>query len=268
MGRRKKGSPISFFSFQDIMMCVCGLLILITLLLTLRLVDRNFGKPDGDKRTTRETFDETLRQILDLEAAVRRLESEITSRSAVADANVFLNDDEIRERIKALETEIALLKSDVERNETVIERNDAERERIAELLAAVSRLEAEIEKVEQKIERFESERADLAENTFFISNRHESGLLPWLVVCNENDVEVVSFETGESQTHSQSSFLDWAKTRSVDREYFVFYVRPSAVGYYERLLNAVRILHFKTGLDLIGETTAIRIVDRENQLLD
>ncbi|MCL2117717.1 MAG: hypothetical protein FWH27_04725 [Planctomycetaceae bacterium] len=267
MSRKNRSSPISFFSFQDIMMCVCGLLIMVSLLLTLNLVNKDFGIPANEKKTTPEMFDDMLRQIAELESAVGSLERELTARTAVADANAFLNEEEILERITSLETEIVMLKADVERNDAVIAQSDREHERLRELSVAIARLNTNIETVEQNIKHFDQRNSELTENTFFISNRHDSALKPWLVVCNANDISVISPDTGKSQTHTRASFPDWAKTRPKDREYFVFYVRPSAVGYYEPLLNLLQRQGYKTGLDLIGEMTSVRIVADENEVL-
>jgi len=45
MGRKKGGSPFSLFSFQDIITCVSGIIILITLILAVELTQRKQAKP-------------------------------------------------------------------------------------------------------------------------------------------------------------------------------------------------------------------------------
>ena len=240
---------------------------MVMLLMCLQLVDKEFGQPKNEQSTTREMFDGMLQQIRELERSVETLGRETEARIASVDAIAFLSESAMRDRMTVLEAEIALLQNDIARNENDIEKNDDEQQRIRELLAAVEQFDRDIEKAEQKIARFELEQLRLTESTFFVSNRHTSKLQPWLVVCNQNDVAVISLESGETRTYTQRSFSDWAKARPYDREYFVFYVRPSAVAYYEQLLDAVRRNRFKTGLDLIDETTDIRVVDKDNQLL-
>ena len=69
--RGQRTSPFSLFSFQDIITCVSGIFILITLMLVLQLVQRKQAKPQFDAS---EIAAQLRAAIAAAEAEVNRLD--------------------------------------------------------------------------------------------------------------------------------------------------------------------------------------------------
>jgi hypothetical protein len=117
--------------------------------------------------------------------------------------------------------------------------------------------------------QLEQKKQEIADHSFFFSRAEDSDLKPWLVICgnDENEIQIIDADTGKTEIHTQSSFLRWAKNRPQKKEYFVFYVRPAATSYYNRIFNSVREAGYQTGLDVLGNETVIRIVNHNGELL-
>src|SRR5688500_3894328 len=97
--RRSAGSPVSFFSFQDIVTSVTGILILVTLLMTLDLITRarfvaNVPGPDADELSALH------RDIRDAEARREWLRGEVgrvgQALTSAAAASPLVTADELR----------------------------------------------------------------------------------------------------------------------------------------------------------------------------
>jgi len=249
--KRKRESPMSFFSFQDIISCTTGILILITLLLTLELVTRKPGPPapppDMDQLAAEVEAAQQRRDAIEENVRLGRERIAQLAGGAIITPNMLKNLGNRVQRLRDSESRSA------DRIEEAKHRRD-ELER--ELKIAQSQLDdatKDIDKLKQQLAE-ESKKTKVT-----LLGGKASGKKPLLVECASRAVtvgdvlptheirEVKHFEGAQAIR----AFLTWAQGRPKDKEYFVLLVRPDAAGEFAVLAGTLKQgLGFDIGWDV------------------
>jgi DNA repair exonuclease SbcCD ATPase subunit len=242
---------------------------MITLILVMKLVNKNLDPQESPISVTKAAYEKMREQIRDLEITVDSLNNEVKARQETADANTFFTSEETENRREQLKAEIAALQKDLENHQNDTEELGREKEKLNELTAAIRNNQERIQSLREKINQFEQKKKEIVDNSFFFSRAEDENLKSWLVVCgkSENEILIIDSESGKTEIRTRNSFLNWAKSRPSEKEYFVFYVRPAAAKYYEQLLNSIRTAGHQTGFDVLGNDTVIRIVNHNGEML-
>src|SRR5215469_14253246 len=115
MPRRRTSSPISLFSFQDIITSVVGVVILITLLLLLQLISQMLAALPAPAMTVQEL----QKQVSDIQPILKELQDSIAELyRAREQSDVFTPSqdriDALQSTVDRLETNVALTEKKVE----------------------------------------------------------------------------------------------------------------------------------------------------------
>ena len=112
MRRRGHGAPVSFFSFQDVMVCTIGLTLLLTLVMILQV---GASVADAAVRTaTPVAEDAAPEEIADLESEASRLEARLAELEARAAKDPIAELARTRRRLIALDEELAIARREIE----------------------------------------------------------------------------------------------------------------------------------------------------------
>lgn len=272
---RQTGSSISFFAFQDIISAVSGILIIVTLLLALSLgsanpvLEHERATADQEARLA-ALLDElsTARRIADRAAAARGGQATAAELAARA---VQLRDDAraLADRNARLRTETADIRTDA---------GEAQRaEAFARLSAGREPRRAEI----RKLEATAAERAAEAQAAARAAEQAQADvlaeqqrrnvlrLIPEPSATNREPViaqlaarrwTLQRFDTQEkSGGNTLAEFRTALGGLSTQRQYVVFYGKPSATDEFEAYVDAARSAGFGVGYDLVPEDTEIEL---------
>src|SRR5687768_7345021 len=110
MRRSQRTSPFSLFSFQDIITCVSGIIILITLMLVLELVQRRQRSPQV---RTQAIASQLRTSIASAKAEVTKLKAALAKDSSRLEERAGVSVDLIRREIFDTEAEISMLQADL-----------------------------------------------------------------------------------------------------------------------------------------------------------
>jgi len=270
------GVPRSnFFSFQDIIMSVTGILIVVALMLALQIDRVTNTSPskgissDADPPATRgsvlEALEETvatLKQKLEaLQGADRKTESEAELRAQIA---------RLEERVLGLSS-----RNSVANNHGLGAADLAE---ITTKTAEILRLREEIRKCEEDLSRFSESATDAgvrmreleqrvkelesaaiavrikSRNLCLIRELSDTTKEPVIVDVGEKSLKLMRFD--QEQVIEVASLEDFhrimRKFRKQD-QYFVFYFRPDGASRFEELREVVKNAGFEVGYDAIAE---------------
>jgi hypothetical protein len=248
MGRRRKreDAPLSLFSFQDIMACLTGILILVSLLLAIDGLSDTMqatpskGSPDEPAASTRSA--EELQEEL---AVLRRTLEERKGGIDVSKAEVELLED--RDRRMALEAE---------RTRKVIDERDAELARL------VQELEASTRQATSLREQIAAAKARADEQTLRDRVRFRPGAkyskspvfvetLPSGLVIGELDESMVPRLIARlDDPGAENRLIGALASRGPDTSYLVFVVREDAIARFEALRDAMLRKGFEVGWQL------------------
>ncbi len=275
--RTSIGTRLSFFSFQDIITSVTGILILVTLILALYL------DPSVPVGAASQDFQQRLTVLLDELAGVNA-ENELRQRSiqrlASAPGIEQLQSDiqQWTEQVRVQSNRLTILAqtwiereadagrkaeklglSDLrERAGTIVK--DLEKQRLTNAVAAT-----EVKQIESQLEELRSKSEQAATNQhrlWILPGSSPSGKQPLLVSVSRAGLTSERFNQPASRQQFPLARAAEGFSRSLgqlrsDRDYIVFYVRPSGIDLFTRCLEIAKRAGFQVGYDAIEEDKQI-----------
>ena len=257
MKRRSASSPISLFSFQDIITGLCGLLILFVLIMVIDLVIRRDGPPPPPEP------DRPMAEI----------------QTEIADLRETL--DNMRRQVEEMRRKLSVALSREKADEARKDLSEKDRE-LSNLLAETKELETRLGKAldakaksAEKLKEMELARRNLEDSLDRLRKRNGITLIPErgyakspvFVVLGRGEVTVTApldasprrntfpeNRLGEGLLQALSGFRP--TTHSV-----VLIVRPSGVNAMDRAVELVKELGFSFGRDPLEEDKEISFGD-------
>jgi len=273
--RSWNSTKISFFAFQDIITCVSGILILVTLLLATEL-DRptNRTTHEADPELERK-LSETLRQQAEVDAQNRNLQG-LLAAAETAPAAEKLEADITRLRAQlahektkhvSVAEQLAASQSAIEARDRTLGLTDlkAQIQRVVQETESLARQEAKVREemagLEQRVASVQSKLLKLHEREgklWLIPDKSSTTKEPILAVISATGAKVEQFdhpdqarEFGKSSARTEfGSYLGQAKPLD---QYVVFLVRPSGIELFGRLVKLAREKGFEVGFDALEE---------------
>lgn len=241
MGRKKGGSPFSLFSFQDIITCVSGIIILITLILAVELTQRKQAKPAVE---TAQLAEDIRRAIEDTRAEIQQLEAELTKQSSAAQEIAGAHQETLKadlfainQQVESLEAELAEIERKQKRVSSENDKVQAKRFDMQKQTTKLAETEQEVKNLEDKLEQL------LTRDRPIYNSRTADGKQVWLVQIEETHSLVAPagraskpqvLEHGGSLL-SSSAFSKWLANRSPSADFIFFLVRPAGSEAFSKL---------------------------------
>ncbi len=250
MSRRGRSStPISLFSFQDIITAVTGIMILVTLILALELIQRIKVSPPRKTAELSDELDAMSSQIAEIKEELAQSQAK-TAELAGFDANrVHQQLQNLHELNLALNGELA--KSERERQAARERRQEAEKEKQQRAgdPKTLRALVAEAQKKQEALQKLKR-----SNQVIFNAVPGESKS-PWLAELSASQILAapIGRRSRPERFGSPSEFIGWARQRQRDAEYFVLMIKPSGVRVFPEVLHSLQGLGFDIGFDLLDE---------------
>lgn len=258
MRRGSRGNPVSFFSFQDIMVCTIGVVILVTLLLILRIgseaaeASAALRRDEADRERPREL------EAADAETAALRRRLAALEAAAATDPNEALARQ--RAELRELDRELRRLREEAEAAELAL----AEAVRGADLDASAAIAEELMRRRDQLAE--EVAAIERRQRIVYLLARDEA--FPPTVAELSAERVVVSFDQAAEASFALAAgdpreaatrLLELFQSRPDWRQRTLLVVlKPSGVPAFAALRELVaadpRFEEVSIGLDLIGES--------------
>ncbi len=257
-GRRRHNSSVfSLFSFQDIITSVTGVLILLTLLLTLELVQRKSAPAVMTSRIVDQLQSAIARNQLEIDELRGALSKQRLRMMRVAG----VNPESAQNRLSELERQ----KDDLRER---LEKATADRNRARDREVAARREEARevgreqvLQKVREELDKKRRALQRLKESNRMIFNPSQTaGKKPWLIEVT--DTSFTAAEWGASAPprvfSSITELTKFAASQQAESTYFVLLVKPNGIHAFEVARRGLEAAGFDVGFDLVGsDQTAI-----------
>jgi len=277
--RSLNSTKISFFAFQDIITCVSGILILITLILATEL-DRPTSRMthDADPELERK-LSETLRRQAEVDAQNRNLQ-ELLAAAETAPATEKLETDITRLRAQLTEEKKkhASVAEQLTASRGVIEARDrmlgltdlkAQIQRVTQEAESLAREEAkvrdEMARLDQRAASVQSKLLKLHEREgklWLIPDKSFTTKEPILATISGSGAKVERFDHPDqakefSKSSARAGFDSYLGEAKPLDQYVVFLVRPSGIELFQRLVKLAREKGFEVGFDALEEDREI-----------
>ena len=260
MGRRTQTSnPFTLFAFQDIITSVTGILILITLILALTMVvqPENFDASSGESV---ETLRANLQQ---LEDTINAIETQSQVDQMILDLLVEFDADSMEQldslltrSSKETKEKITRLKRQYWDDKTKAQSTKKELEKKRQQLSEIENQNKKKSEALKKLQQ--SERVEYGYDS-------TGGEEPWLIylsekqwMCarvNQKQPPIIFSESDLSKRLSR--FENWQHGITLQKSYFVLFVRPDGVPSYDLIRGSVRLSGVEFGVELLNEKVVI-----------
>ena len=254
MKRRSASSPISLFSFQDIITGLCGLLILFVLIMVIDLVVRRDGSPPPPPEPDRpiaELKDE-IGELKETFAELRRQVEENREKLSIALSKEKAEEarKDLSEKDRILSNLLAETKELETRLEKALDAQAKSAEKRKEMELAIRNLEDSMNQLRKRNGVTLIPERGYSKSPIFVVLGREKVLVSAPLDENDWTAEFPESRLGEGLAESLSRFD--ADTHSV-----VLLVRPSGVGMMDRAFQKVESLGFSCGRDPLEENMEI-----------
>lgn len=285
---RSTGSPISLFSFQDIITSVTAIMILLVLILTLELITRmNLkGVAAEDQHVASELHQslESLRTRLeDLQSAAADAKQAATRAARQSLKDVEADRRRTERSSDVLSTTIASLESQLktarlkrrsaetdlvqaERTKPLTAREQDKATRDLNTAAMLERHNEAEQKRQEETEKELAESPTLVSTLVYNPPPGES-LQPHLVEISKAGIAVIGRNDSGVQVFGwgvlgpPGAFTKWLSERNKKAEYIVLMLRPSGLDKLEATREAIRTQGLELGVELVSEDMDIVLAD-------
>ena len=248
--RQGGGVRISFFSFQDIITSVTGILILVTLMMSFSL---KMDEEPEEKRVQKQLQEERERL-----AAVERENAAAQQRRI--EATTLPDPAQTQTQVESLRREEELLKKQRERSEESLM---LLRERIAKV-APTDAARRELASLEKRVDDLRAQLAKEKANTNVLllipdpeAQRAQKRPVAMIVSGETLRTQRIGGDAQEIAIRSGESLRPVLRRFDQAREFVVFYFRPSGAKWFDAFRNEARTAGFEVGYDAVEENKEI-----------
>lgn len=250
--RRTTEQPLSLFSFQDIITSVTGVMILLTLLLSIELIQRVVSSAP---QQTKVQITTSTQSIEEMKAEVAALESKLQSSGKLPDNLPSMDsaalkqkrlqlqeaNDRLRGEIAELSDRLHEKRQEVSTAETA---SASEQQRMAEEFA---RLEKAIDDAKKQLESM-----DASNRIFF--KKEQGGKETWIVEVTASGIQSAKIGVAAKprQFANVESFDRWLKSLNSASTAFYLIVKPNGEQSFEAIRKSIRSAGFDVGFHVLA----------------
>lgn len=248
---KRHGSPITLFSFQDIITGLCGLMILLVLVMLIDVI-RSRGEPEASPIELTGSFSELESEIADLKSKFSRNEEKL-SASVLTNATTAIESIQTTRSVLADKTQVIQgLQARVAEQEQANEERQAKKRETDEMKREQEKIRASLETA---ITRY-------GKNMLTIIPERGIAKMPVYVECSGSEVKIHRPLHGLPSstlpyTRSLDGVFEVADATNPATSYFLLLVKPSALGYAFDLKYKLSQKGFNIGIDPILEDVVL-----------
>lgn len=278
--RSIKRPRVTFFSFQDIVTCITGILILVVVLMAIQLKDTHAAVTDPKLQALGQQRDDQRSKLEQLNQEIATLQKLIKDRGAAPDLGKVPKEGERlagevnrkSNALMSLEGELKKLKARQKEREAALgldslanEADSFEQETDA-LRKANGELDQKVAEAQQTYDRLKV----IHHQVWLIPDSSGGNKQPVAVTISSKGIELQRLAPGETPVavatdHVVPGFEQALAKFNSSREFVVFYIKPSGIGLYELCAPICRRQGFEVGYDALEEQQAIAFGERPAQ---
>lgn len=258
--RPRSGAPaFSLFAFQDIVTCVMGIMLLITLMMSLQIETATGTGMDPEMLKSLEMLSQESQGLLN---EVDTLERQVAEQLSLLNTEAIFDVQILGQSREMIVNEVAAARNDLVRLEELRRNSDDRLKDVSEKYSVRQEDNESIQQLQQENHQLEEKLQQLRNGQRRVYNSHDSASKDcWLVEISEsNDIQVALI--GENKPPQRFASLDdligWVKSRKGHDVAFMLLIKPNAADSLEELTKELVELAVPFGFDLLPQdATAI-----------
>lgn len=260
MSRRKRSgaTPLSLFAFQDIITCVMGIMLLLTLMMSLQIA---VSKSTQASPEMLDIMNRISAEAAQLESAVAVLEAEIGSQTQLLRSGALLDVkvlDESRKRmsshIAGTQQELVRLRSMADAASHELTETRMESDARSSEIAQAAALAADNERLEREIRELQSGQR-------VIYNAHDSQSQNCWIVELSDPANIRVASIGNEQSFRAfadvQQVLSWIRSQKQSGDAFMLLIKPGAAALFDQISESLHREGLAFGFDLLSQDTSV-----------
>lgn len=276
MGKRNRySSPISLFSFQDIITSLTGIMFLIVLLMTLIIITRELKKPQlADTPAAlpvaiseHRTRAETLRMLREITAQLEQRRQQLRELTARLDQLNELDPAALEQRLLQQEQAVAALEQQLAAAELQLAANQEQiaameqlaQNQLTELNALPPRIkeaQQRLSQLSQQLQQLQQQQKILEQLKKILVKQPHAAKLPIIVECREASALILDVQSAKPQQQAMPPENAAAGVEQLarqlnrfdpDKHYLVLLITRESYYYIHELIAAVTQSGFEHG---------------------
>ena len=248
---RKSELKISLFSFQDIITSVTGVMILLTLLLTLELIESSEQSPAVQ---TTNHVDDIKKRLSEEQAELEELKSRINSDSDNLTTTASKDKDTLKKEIAELEAKLGGLYVDQDHLKKKRDNISKTKKKIETTKKTIKEMEQERKEIEEKIKQANKKLFQVSDGMMvLLEPRVGDNREPWVVEIFGGRILIVSAQNKmrKETFTSASRFKTWLRSKKPRDIYFYLLVHEDGTKDFRAIRDEVIANGFDFGVDLL-----------------
>ena len=264
--RSKRGGVVrvSFFAFQDIITCVSGILLIITLLMTTMITDGTPEPAGGAEADRAQELTEARQSLEKTKSASAALQAQVvamTDPSTVRAQTMDLREKLPAARAKGEELERKIAESGMDQTALSARIQQAEKE-LAELDRKKKERTPDVEKLAQEVKEKETRAANATNEWRLVPKLAGNSKTPVMVMVSDTSVTIEEFNRPASRTKLDKATMQTGFAAAMLKynsavHYFIFYIKPSGITNFATLKEQAQQNHFQVGFDALLESVEL-----------
>ena len=251
---RTGAPPFSLFAFQDIITCVMGIMLLLTLMMSLQVnVSPGSGMDDAMQATVQKLAIETQQLLRDTTV----MEARVQEQLAVLKSNAMLDTAILTKSRNQVSADVTAATLDLNRVKEVA---DAAAENLKSVGIEFQQRQndgEETRRLEQEIQEIQKKLLELRSGNRKIYNAHDSAAKTcWLIELSTAQ-EIKVAELGQQASPrvftNARQLLEWIKGVSSDDVAFMILLKPEAAELFDQISETLIPIRIPFGFDLLPQ---------------
>lgn len=257
--KRKNHAKFSLFVFQDIITCVMGIMLLLTLMMCLQITE---AVAPAEAAPAATMVNELRQQAAALSAEIAELESEAAQQMSVLNSGALDDPDLLRDRSLTLDNDNKLAQADISGLWDQTVQAESTFAKLTETQAARSQQVAQAQQLRQDSSQLAKQLKELQSGRRVVYNAHDSNARScWLVELSDTSTFAAA-ELGQRMApvkfQTVNSMKSWIDQKNRQGCVFLLVVKPAAASVLDSLTDGLRRSNVTFGFDLLPQNkTAI-----------
>lgn len=246
---RNNNTRFSLFVFQDIITCVMGIMLLLTLMMCLKITATAAVEATPPPAAADAEAESLAQQIEELQAQVDA-DAELLASGALE------NSELLEARLTQLQSDLKTTQAESEALQQQKMRQLSSASQVAAMRAQTETMAATATTLQEQNEELQKQIEQLQNGTRVIYNAHDSAARTcWVVELNDlNSIRAI--EVGKSTKPTQltsANLLAWMRQQHTQRAAFLLVIKPATASLLEGLTKKLREENIAYGFDLVPQ---------------
>ena len=270
MSKKDNSPAISFFSFQDIITSITGIMFLVVMMLVLMLLNRP-GSSSPEEKQLQGDLRQLKRELKDMEDIVRR------KKPANTPLLQHIPDEKLPEMKRSLLAAMQAGEAEIKKNSkaeiSIIDLLEQEKNLTEKAVAEKLRIDKENELLQQQIRMMEQALAKMEKqqksfyNIFRQSWSQYTSKKPLFLECSGKGIIAGTPNEPEKLRQFQDiqDCIAWCRASSPNDICFILLIKPSAFNYAERLSRELQHAGYERGREVVPDEKNLLQIEGETK---